>query len=116
LNFKKQAVASFDLEKFSNNSFLFITVSNDSAILCLQQLYLPGWRAYIDKQKTSIYPANIAFSAVKIPPGKHEVLFIYRPRGIALACIISMITCIVIMVLMFFMTEQDAGSSALRFH
>jgi hypothetical protein len=117
LGFKKQGSASFELKKFSNNSFQFTTVSDNTAVLCLQQLYLPGWKAYIDKQKTSVYSANIAFSAVKIPPGKHEVLFIYRPPGIALAFIISIITFIVILVMMFFKKEQhDSSNDILRIH
>lgn len=35
------------------------------------------WRAFIDKHETQIYPANIAFKAVLVAPGVHEITFIY---------------------------------------
>ena len=35
----------------------------------------PGWRAMVDGKPADILPANMAFKAVKLTPGLHEVVF-----------------------------------------
>ena len=37
--------------------------------------YHSGWRASVDGEPAEILPANIAFKAVKLTPGEHEVMF-----------------------------------------
>ena len=41
----------------------------------------PGWRAVVDGVPAPLYAANLAFKAVKLPPGRHEVRFDYVGRG-----------------------------------
>lgn len=41
----------------------------------------PGWRASIDGAPTRLYEANLAFKAVRVPPGTHVVRFVHR-RGV----------------------------------
>jgi len=37
--------------------------------------YHPGWQATVDGEPAEILPANIAFKAVELSPGEHEVNF-----------------------------------------
>ena len=48
--------------------------------LVLLDSYYPGWHAYVDGSEVEILRANFAFRAVAVPPGKHRVEYIYRPR------------------------------------
>lgn len=48
-------------------------------ILVLADAFYPGWKAYIDGEKTPIFPANYAFRGTVVPAGRHEVRFEYRP-------------------------------------
>jgi len=54
--------------------------------------FYPGWKAYVDGQETKIYRANYMFRAIALPPGEHEVEFVYDPWSFKLGAIISAIT------------------------
>jgi hypothetical protein len=84
--------ASFSLHEFWNNQFSFNTVTQKSSVFYLQQLLLPGWKCFIDNKKSKILSANIAFMSVTIPPGEHQVKFIYQPRWIISSVILSALT------------------------
>ena len=42
----------------------------------------PGWIARIDGREAPLLRANVGFRAVAVPPGRHEVEMLYRPRGL----------------------------------
>jgi len=52
--------------------------------LVLSYIFRPGWKGYIDSKKTKIYRAYGGFMALKVPPGKHTVLFRYSAYDIYL--------------------------------
>ena len=47
--------------------------------LVLSDSYLPGWQAFVDGQPTRIFCANYLVRAVALEPGRHRVVFTYRP-------------------------------------
>lgn len=50
--------------------------------LYLSDAYYPGWVARdADGTEYPIVPANHAFRAVKLPPGKHKITFTYEPAS-----------------------------------
>jgi len=49
----------------------------------------PGWRAQVDGQRAEVLRANIAFRAVRVEPGQHEITYRYRPRSVGLGLSIS---------------------------
>ncbi len=57
--------------------------------LVLTETFLPGWACELDGDVVPILRANIAFRAIRVPPGEHVAVFTYRPQsaryGIALA-------------------------------
>ncbi|MFO7973237.1 MAG: YfhO family protein [Candidatus Hydrogenedentota bacterium] len=55
------------------------TETEAPGILVLADAFYPGWKAYIDGQKTAIFPANYAFRGIVVPAGTHEVRFEYGP-------------------------------------
>ena len=51
-------------------------------VLVLLDTYAEGWRAEVDGTAARIYPADLAFRAVPLSPGTHDVAFRYAPRAL----------------------------------
>jgi hypothetical protein len=69
-----------------------VTVRFDAArpgVLVLNDLYFDGWKAQLDGRDTTIRPANVAFRAVAVPAGRHEVSFSYRPASLVVGFPVS---------------------------
>lgn len=67
------------------------TEAAGETFLVLNDKHFPGWECRIDGQPTTIYPANIMFRAIRLPPGKHEVEFLYRPWNFYISFIVSLV-------------------------
>src|SRR5262249_2853868 len=55
----------------------------------LVDAYDPGWRATIDGRPAEVRRGNVAFRAVAVPPGRHLVRLVYRPRPLAAGLALS---------------------------
>ncbi len=58
--------------------------------LVLSYIFRPGWKGYIDSKKTKIYRAYGGFMALKVPLGKHTVLFRYSAYDIYLGIFLTL--------------------------
>jgi hypothetical protein len=67
--------------------------------LVLLDTYYPGWQAYVDHRPAVIYPANLAFRAVKLSAGEHQVEFHYRPISFRNGALVTGLTCILFSIL-----------------
>lgn len=51
-------------------------------LLVLNDIFYPGWQAFIDGKETKILHANYLFRSVLVPAGNHLVTFRYRPLSL----------------------------------
>ena len=89
--FTKPGVGKYQLKDFYNNAFHFQTETTTPTEFCLQQLHLPGWRFYLDGNKTTVQKASHPFLQASIPEGIHDLRFVYEPGGIISTLIISLV-------------------------
>jgi hypothetical protein len=66
-------VTSFDVNRVE-----ILTEQPNETILYYGDLYDENWKATIDGQPTKIFIANQAFKAIKLPAGRHCVVFEYK--------------------------------------
>lgn len=58
--------------------------------LVLTDANYPGWRAWVDGEEAEILTADLLFRAVYLEPGRHLVLFAFRPPSIWIGASISL--------------------------
>jgi hypothetical protein len=68
-----------ELVKYEPNNVVLNCRTTQDAFLYASDVFYPGWRAYVDGQRTEILRADLAFRAVKVPAGEHTVSFRYVP-------------------------------------
>lgn len=54
--------------------------------------WYPGWIAQVDGKVTPIYPANVAFRAIPVPAGVHEIRITYKPISFYLGAGLTLLT------------------------
>jgi len=72
-----------------NEVELQVSVTRPSMVILTDAFY-PGWKAYVDGEATEIFRANSLFRAVEVPPGRHTVLFKFRPDSLFLGFVMSL--------------------------
>ncbi len=70
-----------------------------SGFVVLVDTFYPGWRATIDDQNTQILPANLAFRAVAVEAGQHNINFYYQPLSFTIGLWTSTTTCLIIVLI-----------------
>ncbi len=60
------------------------------SLVVVAQTYYHNWRAEIDGQPAPLLRANVAFQAVQVPAGKHQVHLFYHDRAFEIGAAISL--------------------------
>lgn len=74
------------------NGVLLRVEAPTSGFVVLTDTFYPGWQATLDGQPVQIWPANLAFRAVAVEAGSHEIIFSYQPRSFTIGLWTSVIT------------------------
>lgn len=77
-----------------------------SGFVVLTDTFYPGWQVTVDGQATRIWPANLAFRAVAVEAGTHEVVFNYRPRSFTIGLWVSVVTLTLIVIAGSFLVKK----------
>ena len=81
------------------------------SMLLLNDIFYPGWRAYVDGQPATILPANLFFRAVPLGPGEHRVAFVYRPTHLTAGLWGMVVSAAVLLALAMLLRRGRQGSS-----
>jgi hypothetical protein len=70
--------ASVQVTDFRSNSLRAeVSAGERAAWLVYADSWFPWWKAYIDGKAVQVYRSDLAFKAVAVPPGRHEIQFKY---------------------------------------
>lgn len=70
--------------------------------LYVSQSFSPGWVATVDGKTAEILQANHAFTAIPIQQGSHQIYLEYKPVAYVLGKLITALTLILILLLIYF--------------
>lgn len=79
----------------------------EPGFVVLTDTFYPGWQATVDQQPAPIWPANLAFRAVAVEAGTHDIVFKYRPRSFTIGLWISMITLLAVVVMGIYFLKKE---------
>ncbi|MGI9531443.1 YfhO family protein [Lutimonas sp.] len=92
-NFEKDSLANISLTSYKANEISYESNSAiDQLAVFSEMYYKDGWNAYIDGKLVPHIRANYVLRALKIPAGKHEVVFKFEPQVIQTGNMISLIS------------------------
>ncbi|MEW6619642.1 MAG: YfhO family protein [bacterium] len=97
-----------EIINYQPNKIILNASSSVDCFLFMSETYYPGWKAYVDGQKTEIYRANYIFRAIKFPKGNHQVEFVYFPLSFKTGLFGSLLT-LILMVIGVVTGKMDYG-------
>ena len=75
-----------------SNEIQVETNTKKRGILIVSESSYPGWEVFVDGQKEEILWLDLLFQGVDLEPGKHSILFKFRPRNFSLFLSISLLS------------------------
>jgi len=85
--------------RFGQNQIESRVEAAEPSLVVLSQTFYHLWHAELDGQEIPLLPANIAFQAVQVPAGVHQLKLVYRDPNLSAGAAISLaslLTCVVI--------------------
>jgi hypothetical protein len=73
--------AEIEVKEYKFNRIRLDVDAKGDTFLVSSERYYPGWVAYIDGQRTTIYKTDALLRGIHVPAGKHRVEFRYSPRS-----------------------------------
>lgn len=83
--------AAIEFLQYDLNSMVIHARTGKKGGLIVNDVYYPGWQAYVDGVKTKIFPALGVFRGVSIFPGEHIIRFVYMPSYFIIGLAMTMI-------------------------
>ncbi len=78
--------------------------------LVLVDSYDPGWRVAVDGAPQALLRANVAFRAIAVPAGTHDVALRYWPPALSLGLVISGVTALFALAAIALQARRGAAS------
>jgi hypothetical protein len=89
---------------FSNGRVRVDYSSPEESYLVIRNQYYPGWKVLVDGVRSEVFRADLLFQGVRVPPGRHEVEFIYAPLSLKIGLGLSVVG-LVSLVMLFRSTQ-----------
>lgn len=70
------------LTAYQPNNLKYTVDSKNGGVVVFSEVYYPGWTATVDGQPAELGRVNYILRALKVKPGKHEVVLDFHPSSI----------------------------------
>ena len=95
------STATIQLDSYRPNKLAYSSQSQTEQLAVFSEIYYqPGWKASIDGKQVEHFRADWILRAMRIPAGKHEIVFEFKPEGYIVAANVSAYSSFLILLLL----------------
>lgn len=95
------STATIQLDSYRPNKLAYSSQSQTEQLAVFSEIYYqPGWKASIDGKPVEHFRADWILRAMRIPAGKHEIVFEFKPEGYIVAANVSAYSSFLILLLL----------------
>ncbi len=76
------STSNVTLTAYQPNNLKYTIDSKNGGVVVFSEVYYPGWKATIDGQEVELGRVNYILRALKVKPGKHEVVLDFHPASV----------------------------------
>ena len=76
------STAEVRLLSYEPNELKYTVESQTGGVVVFSEIYYPDWTATIDGEPTELGRVNYVLRALRVGPGRHEVVMTFRPKSI----------------------------------
>ena len=100
--FGKDSAASVRLTRYGLNDLSFESQNSQNGLAVFSDIYYPyGWEATIDGKPAEILRVNYVLRALKVPAGRHQIEFHFRPSSFETGNRIALFSSLILIGLLF---------------
>lgn len=84
------STATIQLDSYRPNKLVYSSEAQTEQLAVFSEIYYqPGWKVTIDGKQVDYFRADWILRAMRIPAGKHEIVFEFKPEGYIVAANVS---------------------------
>ena len=84
------STATIQLDSYRPNKLVYSSEAQTEQLAVFSEIYYqPGWKVTIDGKQVDHFRADWILRAMRIPAGKHEIVFEFKPEGYIVAANVS---------------------------
>lgn len=70
------------LNHYAPNELHYTAESKKGGVIVFSEIFYPDWQAFVDGKEVPVGRVNYVLRALRVPAGKHDIVFVDRPRSI----------------------------------
>ncbi|MBI4631612.1 MAG: YfhO family protein, partial [Chloroflexi bacterium] len=98
---------SIRITHYGTESLNVMIDSTSDGWFYINDVWYPGWKAWVNGEETPVYRANGTFRAVRVPSGQHTVFMKYESTYLSLGIWIAMATWALIGIIFLFRKKRS---------
>ena len=85
-------IAGMEITEFRESMLTGVLDAGDECVLLTSIPYDPGWRIYVDDEKTLVRVVNYGFLGADLQPGQHRISMKFIPQGLDAGLAVTFVT------------------------
>ena len=100
---QQDTLSRVTIDKYEPNQLTYTVNSGKGGVVVFSEIYYPGWMATIDGQEAELGRVNYVLRALKVAPGKHEIVLSFFPKSVKTTEFIAYATYVVLALLILYL-------------